>query len=340
MSKVVTFGEIMLRLSPPGFYRLGQTGQLDATYGGSEANVAVSLANFGIESSFVTRLPRHAVGHAAVQNLQRYAVCTRHCVTGEGRMGIYFLEKGIGERSSVCIYDRNDTAIQQAARDDFDWDAIFQDATWFHFSGITPALGKNLQQICQDACAAAKKAGLLISCDLNYRAKLWSRQEACEALTQLCQYVDICICNEEDAKNVFGIAASGTSVEDAQINKAAYVEVAQELVRRFNFQKVAFSLRTSHSASDNDWAGLLYSKGHCCISKTHHVRIADRVGAGDSFAAGLIYSIIAGKNQQETIDFATAASALKHTIEGDFNLVSVNEVERIAAGSSSGRIQR
>lgn len=340
MSTVVTFGEIMLRLSPPGYYRIGQTPQFDATYGGSEANVSVSLANFGIPSSFVTRLPGHSVGKAAIQSLQRYGVQTSHCVFGEGRMGIYYLEKGIGERSSICIYDRSRSALQLSDRSDFDWETIFQGSEWFHFSGITPALGTNLLHICRDACLAAKKAGMTISCDLNYRAKLWSRKEAREAMTELCKYVDVCICNEEDAKNVFGIEASDTSVENGQINSVSYADVAEKLIERFHFKKVAFSLRTSYSASDNDWAGLLYSQGQCALSKIHHVRIADRVGAGDSFAAALIYSILVGKSQQESIEFAVAASALKHTIEGDFNLVSVEEAERLSAGTASGRIQR
>lgn len=340
MSKVVTFGEIMLRLSPNGYYRFSQTNQLEATYGGGEANVAVSLANFGLRSVFVSKLPVHAVAKGAESVLKSFGVNTEYIAHGEGRMGIYFLEKGIGERSSVCIYDRDYTAIKLADNADFDWDAIFVGADWFHFTGITPALGANLIHICQTACEAAKKHGVKISCDLNYRSKLWTREEARKAMSQLCRYVDVCICNEEDAKDVFGIQAKGTNIEQGHISREGYREVATALAEQFHFEKVAITLRSSFSASDNDWSGLLYDGKQCYFAKNHHLRIADRVGGGDSFAAGLIYALIQQKSPEECIEFAVAAAALKHTIEGDFNRVTIAEVNALTHGCASGRIQR
>lgn len=340
MSKVVTFGEIMLRLAPNGYYRLFQNDQLQATFGGGEANVAVSLANFGVDATFVTKLPNNAIAQAAVSCLRSFNVDTSHIVYGGQRMGIYFLEKGASQRGSVCIYDRSHSSIQEATADDFDWENVFSDAEWFHFTGITPALGNNLVDICEQACLEAKKRGVRISCDLNYREKLWSKEQAQKAMTKLCKYVDVCIANEEDAKNVFGIAADGTDVYSGRIDKSAYAEVASQLKKKFDFQKVAITLRTSFSASDNKWAGLLYDGNHFTYSKEHHLRIVDRVGGGDSFAAGLIYALMNGKNDQDAVEFAVAASALKHTIEGDFNRVSVKEVERLVNGDGSGRVQR
>ncbi|WP_418542347.1 PfkB family carbohydrate kinase, partial [Hominenteromicrobium sp.] len=236
MSKVVTFGEIMLRLAPNGYYRLLQNDQLQATFGGGEANVAVSLANLGVDATFVTKLPNNAIAQAAVSCLRSFNVDTSHIVYGGQRMGIYFLEKGASQRGSVCIYDRSHSSIQEATADDFDWENVFSDAEWFHFTGITPALGNNLVDICEQACLEAKKRGVRISCDLNYREKLWSKEQAQKAMTKLCKYVDVCIANEEDAKNVFGIAADGTDVYSGRIDKSAYAEVASQLKKKFDFQ--------------------------------------------------------------------------------------------------------
>ncbi len=340
MKKVVTFGEIMLRLAPNGYYRFFQNDQMQATFGGGEANVAVSLANFGLKSAYVTKLPNHAIGQAAINSLRAFGVDTSEIVRGGDRVGIYFLEKGASQRGSVCIYDRAHSAIAEAIPSDFDWDMIFADADWFHFTGITPALGGNLPEICEAACIAAKKRGVKISCDLNYRGKLWTREQAKAVMTKLCQYVDVCIANEEDAKDVFGIEAENTDIYGGKLDHAGYKSVAAHLADTFGFEKVAITLRTSVSASDNDWAGMLYDGTDFCFSKSYHLHIVDRVGGGDSFGAGLIYALLSGKSTEESIEFAVAASALKHSVEGDFNRVSVSEVEKLAGGDGSGRVQR
>lgn len=340
MAKVVTFGEIMLRLAPNGYNRFFQDDQLQATFGGGEANVAVSLANYGMESVYVTKLPDHAIGQAAINSLRYFGVDTSKIVRGGDRVGIYFLEKGASQRGSVCIYDRAHSSIQEADADDFDWDKIFDGADWFHFTGITPALGENLVEICKKACTVAKSKGIKISCDLNYRGKLWTRAEAREAMSELCKYVDVCISNEEDAKDVFGIEAENTDIYGGKLNKEGYKSVAKQLADKFGFEKVAITLRTSISASDNDWAAMLYDGENYCFSKEYHLHIVDRVGGGDSFGGGLIYALLNGKDTQSAIEFAVAASALKHSVEGDFNRVGVKEVEKLAGGDGSGRVQR
>lgn len=340
MARVVTFGEIMLRLAPNGYYRFFQNDQMQATFGGGEANIAVSLANYGFDSVYVTKLPKHAIGQAAVDSLRYFGVDTSKIVRGGERVGIYFLEKGASQRGSVCIYDRAYSAIHQASKEDFDWDSIFEGADWFHFTGITPALGENVVEICKEACIAAKAKGVKISCDLNYRGKLWTREEARKAMAELCQYVDVCISNEEDAKDVFGIEAEGSDIYGGKLNHEGYKSVAKQLADKFGFEKVAITLRTSISANDNDWAGMLYDGEDYHFSKTYHLHIVDRVGGGDSFGGGLIYSILSGKSSKETIEFAVAASALKHTVEGEYNRVSVQEVEKLAGGDGSGRVQR
>lgn len=338
--KIVTFGELMLRLAPNGYYRFFQNDQMQATFGGGEANVAVSLANFGASSVYVTKLPSHAIGQAAVDSLRYFGVDTSKIVRGGDRVGVYFLEKGASQRGSVCIYDRAHSAIAEASRSDFDWNSIFDGADWFHFTGITPALGGELVDICIDACKAAKARGVRISCDLNYRGKLWTREQAREAMTRLCEYVDLCISNEEDAKDVFGIEAEGSDISGGRLEYEGYRSVARQLAQRFGFEKVAITLRGSISASDNDWSGMLYADGECFFSKSYRLHIVDRVGGGDSFGAGLIYALLSGKGPQESIEFAVAASALKHSVEGDYNRVSVAEVEKLANGDGSGRIRR
>ena len=340
MAKVVTFGELMLRLAPNGYYRFFQNDQMQATFGGGEANVAVSLANYGLEASFVSKLPAHAIGQAAVDSLRHFGVDTSKVVRGGDRVGIYYLEKGASQRGSVCIYDRAHSAIQEADPSEFDWDAIFEGADWFHFTGITPALGPNMVECCKQACIAAKKHGVKISCDLNYRGKLWTRDEARAAMTELCQYVDVCISNEEDAKDVFGIEAENTDIYGGKLNHEGYKSVAKQLADKFGFEKVAITLRTSISASDNDWAGMLYDGKDYCFSKSYHLHIVDRVGGGDSFGGGLIYALLSGKSTQDAVEFAVAASALKHSVEGDYNRVTVSEVEKLAGGDGSGRVQR
>ena len=342
MAKVVTFGELMIRLQPYNYERFVQASNLEFTFGGGEANVAVSLANYGLDAVYVTKLPAHAIGQSAVNSLRRYGVDTSKIVRGGDRVGIYFNEKGASQRASVCIYDRAHSAIAEASPSDFDWDAIFEGVDWFHFTGITPALGPNMVEACKEACKAAKARGVKISCDLNYRGKLWTRAQAREAMTELCQYVDVCISNEEDAKDVFGIEAEATDITGGKLNKEGYKSVARQLAEKFNFEKVAITLRESISASDNDWSAMLYdvATNEYCFSKLYHLRIVDRIGGGDSFGGGLIYSLLAGKTTQQAVEFAVAASALKHSIEGDFNFVSVAEVEKLAGGDGSGRVQR
>ena len=324
--KVVTFGEIMLRLAPEGYYRFVQATSYGATYGGGEANVAISLANYGMDASFVTKLPAHEIGQAGVNSLRQFGVDTSKIVRGGDRVGIYFLEKGASQRPSKVIYDRAGSAIATATTADFNWDEIFEGADWFHFTGITPALGDNVAEICLEAC--------------NYRNKLWSKEKAGQVMGELCKYVDVCISNEEDANDVFGIKSEGTEVTAGELNKAGYKEVAQKLTDRFGFKKVAITLRTSISANDNKWAAMLYENGESYFSKEYLMHIVDRVGGGDSFGGGLIYACLNDYAPQDTIEFAVAASCLKHSIEGDFNQVSVSEVQKLAGGDASGRVQR
>ena len=338
--KVVTFGELMLRLEPPGYLRFVQTENLSATFGGAEANVAISLANFGVDSCYVTKLPSHEIGQAAVNSLRKFGVNTQYIVRGGPRVGIYYNERGASQRGSKCIYDRAGSSIQLSKPEDFDWKQIMQGASWFHITGITPALGPNLVQSCIEAAEEAHKAGATVSLDLNYRAKLWSREEANKAMTELCKYVDICVANEDDAADVFGIKAENTDTTKGELSTEGYKSVARQLMEKFAFKKVAITLRTSINANRNDWQALLYDGKNFFFSKKYEIWIVDRVGGGDSFTAGLIYSLLSGKSNQEAVEFAVAASCLKHTIEGDFNMVSVAEVEKLASGNASGRIQR
>ncbi|MFV0412633.1 MAG: PfkB family carbohydrate kinase [Oscillospiraceae bacterium] len=340
MSRVVTFGELMLRLAPAGYSRFVQVDEYGATFGGGEANVAVSLANYGLDAAFVSKLPTHEIGQAAVNSLRRYGVDTSLIARGGKRVGIYFLEKGASQRPSKVVYDRAGSAIAEATAADFDWEKIFDGADWFHFTGITPALGANVAEICLAACKAARAKGIPVSCDLNYRKNLWTREEAGKVMGELCNYVDVCIANEEDAKDVFGIEAENTDISGGKLNHEGYKSVAKQLADRFGFKRVAITLRTSISANDNDWAAMLFDGSDYFVSKTSHVRIVDRVGGGDSFGGGLIYASLAGYQPQQALEFAVAASCLKHTVEGDYNLVSLDEVQKLAGGDGSGRVQR
>ena len=340
--KVVTFGEIMMRLNPEGYLRFSQAEKFEASYGGGEANVAVSLANYGLDASFVTKLPANPLGECARNSVRHYGVDTKDIVWGGNRLGIYFVEKGASQRPSKVVYDRAASSIATAKREDFDWAKILGDAQWFHFTGITPALSGDLPLICLDALQYCRAHGITVSCDLNYRGKLWSKQKAGEVMAQLVSYVDVLIANEADAADVFGIVGKGSDVESGKLNKEGYVSVAEQLVERFGVKKVAITLRTSLSAFDNLWAGMLYDAAakKACFSTEYKVHIVDRVGGGDSFGGGLIYAFLTGKDTQGAIDFAVAASCLKHSIEHDFNLVSVQEVEALAAGNGTGRVQR
>lgn len=340
MGKIVTFGEIMLRLAPEGYYRFIQSQSFGATYGGGEANVAVTLANYGMDAAFVTKLPKHEIGQCAVNSLRQFGVDTGKITRGGNRVGIYFLEKGASQRASKVVYDRAGSAIATATTADFNWEKIFDGVNWFHFTGITPALGDNVAEICMEACKAAKAKSITVSCDLNYRKNLWTKEKAGQVMAGLMEYVDVCIANEEDAADVFGIHAANTDVTTGKVNHAGYKDVAKKLVTRFGFKKVAITLRESISANDNNWAGMLYDGNEFYFSKKYSVHIVDRVGGGDSFGGGLIYATMNGYEPQEAIEFAAAASCLKHSIEGDFNQVSVDEVKKLAGGDASGRVQR
>jgi len=337
--KVVTFGEIMLRLTPPDYKRIVQTDSFEVIYGGGEANVAVSLANFGVDVAYVTKLPDNPVGQAALNALRRYGVNTDYIVRGGDRLGIYYCENGASQRPSLVIYDRAHSAIAEASPDDFDWDEIFADAAWFHTTGITPALSDNMARVTIEAVKAAKARGVKVSCDLNYRAKLWSKERAGEVMSEVMKYVDVCIANEEDAEMVFGIK-SGSDIEKGEINVDGFKSVAQQLIDRFGLELVGSHLRISRSASDNGWLIVLYDGNEFVRSTQYDIHIVDRVGGGDSFAAGLIYSQLMGKDLQESAEFAAAASCLKQTIPGDFNHVTLKEVESLAAGNTSGRVKR
>lgn len=340
MKRVITFGELMMRLTPGGYTRFLQAESFELSFGGGEANVAVSLANFGCDSCFVSKLPEHELGQSALNSLRRYGVNTAFTERGGERLGIYFLEKGASQRPSKVIYDRAASSIALAKTEDFDWDSIFTGADWFHFTGITPALGSGITDICLEACKTAKNKGVTVSCDLNYRNKLWSKEKAGEVMSKLCRYVDVCIANEEDAENVFGIKAGGSDAAKGELSSEGYKEAAKQLTERFGFKQVAFTLRTSVSANDNIWAGLLYNGTNFYFSKSYPVHIVDRVGGGDSFAAGLIYAVLESYSPEKIIEFAAAASCLKHSIEGDYNMVSVEEVRKLADGNTSGRVER
>ena len=341
--KVLTFGEIMLRLSTPNFKRFVQSDTFDINFGGGEANVAVSLANYGLESYFISKLPSHEIGQAAVNSMQKYGVKTDFIVRGGDRVGIYFLETGASQRASKVIYDRSDSSVTKLTKDELYWDKVFDNAKWFHWTGITPALGKSAQDCLVEACKAAKKKNVIISADLNYRAKLWSEKEAQSVMIPLMEYVDVCISNEEDAEKSLGFKAGTTNIENANLDERGYFNLARELKSKFNFKKVAITLRESFSASMNGWSAILHDDQDCkepYRSKRYEIQIVDRVGGGDSFSGGLIYGLLKKNNTKEALEFAVAASCLKQTIPGDFNYASVSEVEKLSKGSGSGRVER
>lgn len=340
MSRIVTFGEIMLRLAPMGFERFSQAKEFGVVYGGGEANVAVSLANYNKEAYFVTKLPKHEIGQCAVNELRKYGVNTDYIVRGGERVGIYYCEKGASQRPSKVIYDRAHSSIAEAKREDFNWKEIFKDAEWFHFTGITPALSEECASITLEAVKAAKEAGVTVSVDLNYRKKLWSTEKAGRVMGEIVKFCDVVIANEEDAEKVFGIKADETDITGGHLSDEGYKNVAKQLVERFNLKYVAITLRESMSASDNGWSAMLYDGNEFYKSRRYNMHIVDRVGGGDSFGAGLIYGLTSGYSNQDALEFAVAASCLKHTIEGDFNLVSIEEVETLAKGDASGRVQR
>jgi len=338
--KVVTLGEIMLRLSTPGFERFVQADSFDVNYGGGEANVAVAASNYGLEGVFVTKVPDNAIGQSAINAVSRYGVNTSFIAKGGKRLGIYFLETGASVRASQVIYDRAGASIAEAEITDFDFDKIFEGADWFHTTGITPALSDKSAALTLAALKAAKAKGVTTSIDLNYRKKLWSPEKARKVMTELCQYVDVCIGNEEDADTTLGFKPEGTDVTKGELNLDGYKSVFKQMQEKFGFKIIATTLRESHSASDNGWSALLYNGTEFYHSKKYELRIVDRVGGGDSFASGLIYALVTGKSIADAAEFAVAASAIKHTIPGDFNHATLKEVQELVAGDGSGRVQR
>ncbi len=340
MKKVVTMGEIMLRLSTPKFERFVQSSSFDVVYGGGEANVAVSLANYGLNPYFVSKLPENPIGDSALNALRQFGVNTDYIARGGERVGIYFLETGASMRPSKVVYDRANSAIAEADLSDFDFDEIFKDAEWFHFSGITPAISEQGAVLTEAALKAAKKHGVTVSVDLNYRKKLWTPERAKEVMSNLMQYVDVCIGNEEDAEKVLGFKPGKSDVTTGELELDGYKSIFKQMKEAFDFKYVVTTLRESYSASDNGWSALIYNGEEFYHSKKYDVRIVDRVGGGDSFAGGLIYGLVSGKDFKDALEFAVAASAMKHTIHGDFNQVTVDEVETLVGGDASGRVQR
>lgn len=342
--KVVTFGEIMLRLSTPGHSRFVQADSFDVNYGGGEANVAVALSGYGQDSYFVTRLPEHEIGQAALNAVRQYGVNTNHILRGGDKLGIYYLETGASQRASKVIYDRQGTSVQEMTPDMLDWDAVFEGAEWFHWTGITPALGKNLQESLKKACEAAARAGVTISCDLNYRAKLWTEAEAQEVMRPLMEYVDVCVANEEDAQKSLGFThKGGTNVETGELNEESYKSLAKALKKEFGFKTAAITLRESFSASRNGWSAILHDDKECVEpvrSTRYEIQLVDRVGGGDSFSSGLIYGLMELDDTREALEFAVAASCLKQTIPGDFNLVRKEEVFKLIESGGGGRVER
>lgn len=340
MAKVVTMGEIMLRLSSPGQKRFVQSDSFDVVYGGGEANVAVSCANYGDEAYFVSKVPVHEIGQCAVNALQRFGVNTSYVARGGNRLGIYYLESGASMRPSKVIYDRAGSSMAEAELSDFDFDVIMQDAQWFHWSGITPAISDKAAELTKLACEAAQRHGVTVSCDLNFRKKLWTPEKAQSIMKPLMQYVDVCIGNEEDAQLCLGFKPNA-DVEGGKTDAEGYYNIFKAMMEQFGFKYVVSTLRESISASHNGWKALIYNGKEFYQSKRYDILpIIDRVGGGDSFSGGLIHGLLTYDNQADALEFAVAASALKHTIPGDFNIVSVAEVESLAGGNVNGRVQR
>ncbi|MEM1330144.1 MAG: sugar kinase [Planctomycetota bacterium] len=341
--RVVTFGEIMLRLSTPGHQRFVQSSSLEVTYGGGEANVAASLAMLGMNAAFVSKIPAHEIGQSAVDHLRRFGVDTSFIVRGGERLGTYFLETGASQRASKVIYDRAHSAITGITPNEIDTEALFDGASWFHWTGITPALGPRPTETLRSLLSAAGRAGCRISCDLNFRKKLWTAEQAQACMVPLMEHVDVCIANEEDAQLSLGMDAAHSNVASGELDGAGYADMAEELKSRFGFDTVAITLRESHSASRNGWSAMMLDDRDCSgahRSRRYDVQLVDRVGGGDSFAAGLVFGLMNRSDTRDALEFAVAASALKQTIPGDFNLSSEAEIKKLAEGDGSGRVER
>ena len=344
MAKVITFGEIMLRLKSPGYERFFQSPVVEATFGGGEANVAVSLANYGMDAAFVTVLPKNDIADACIRELRGFGVDTSKIVRGDGRLGIYYLETGAVQRPSKVVYDRAGSAIAEAKAGAIDWKKVFEGATWFHLTGITPAISQGAADLSLEAVKAAKELGVHVSCDLNYRKNLWKYgKKADEVMTELVKYVDTVIANEEDFQKSLGLSAeSSSAAEEGQIDVELYKKIASTAMAKYpNIKRVAITLRESRSANHNDWSACLYNGKDFFLSRKYSITdIVDRVGGGDSFGGGLIYGLNNYDSEKDALEFAVAASCLKHTIPGDYNRVSVAEVESLMKGSGTGRVQR
>src|SRR6187431_2691898 len=338
--KVVTMGEIMLRLSTPDYKRFVQTDSFDVTYGGGEANVAAALSNYGLNGTFVTKVPENALGQAAINHIRRYGVDTQFIARGGKRLGIYFLETGASMRASQVIYDRSGASIADVDISEFNFDKILEGASWFHTTGITPALSDKAAALTEAALKAAKAKGITTSIDLNYRKKLWTKEKAREVMTRLCEYVDVCIGNEEDADTTLGFTSKGTDVTKGELNLDGYKSVFKQMKEKFGFKYIASTLRESHSASDNGWSALVYDGTEFYHTREYEVRIIDRVGSGDSFASGFIFGLVTGMPLPEAAEFGVAASAIKHTIPGDLNHATLSDVKELMKGDGSGRVQR
>jgi 2-dehydro-3-deoxygluconokinase len=338
--KVVTLGEIMLRLSTPDFKRFVQADTFDITYGGGEANVSAALCNYGLNGTFVSKVPNNPIGQAAINHLRRYGVDTQFVARGGDRLGIYFLETGASMRASQVVYDRAGASIADVDASEFDWDKIFDGAEWFHTTGITPALSDKAAALTLAALKAAKAKGITTSIDLNFRKKLWTKEKARVVMTELCEFVDVCIGNEEDADLCLGFKAADTDVTKGELNLDGFKDIFAQMKAKFGFKFIASSLRESYSASDNGWSALVYDGTDFYHTKEYKVRIVDRVGSGDSFASGLIYGLVTGLPMADAAEFGVAASALKHTIPGDLNHATLNEVKELVKGDGSGRVQR
>ncbi len=341
MAKVVTFGEIMLRLATQRRERFTQAREFEVTYGGGECNVAVSLAHFGIDATFVTAIPDNDIGQACVNYIRQFGVDTSEILRQGSRLGIYFLESGAAMRASKVVYDRANSSIAEIKPGEVDWEKVFNGKDWFHFTGITPAISANAAAACEEAAKAASELGLTVSADMNYRKNLWTPEQAQATMIPMMKYVDVSIGNEEDAEKCLGVSAEGVDVTTGEIDPEAYRPVVQELVEKYGFKKVGITLRESQSADDNDWSAIYYDDGDIIMGRKYAVRIVDRVGGGDAFSAGIIYGNLQdGWSPQQVLNFAVASSAMAHTFHGDFNLVTVKEVMAVAGGDVSGRVQR
>ena len=340
MKKVVGFGDYLLRLNPKGFFKFIQSPDWEANFTGAEANVCVSLSQMGVKTEFVTRIPDNEISRCGIATLDKFKVGTDYIARGGDRIGIFYCEKGASQRPSKVIYDRMNSGVTTCKTEDFDWENIFDGAGYFHFTGITPALGEGVAKVCLDAAKMAKEKGCIVSCDLNYRKNLWTTEQAKKTMEKLLEYVDVLIANEEDSEKVLGISAPNTDIIAGKLSKEGYVSVAKQISEKYNIPTVAITLRESISASDNNWSGLLYTNGTPHFSKTYAVHLVDRVGGGDSFGAGLIYALGNNFEPQKAIEYAVAASCLKQTMEWDFNLATEKEIMTLVNGDGSGRVQR